>query len=129
MHPGKDQAGGKLSEKYTGILLGEENEDGIACFKLELKPTPKGPSYDKVVIWVAKTDFVARRVDYYEEGASKPFKRLLSTDVRAVGEKQVPHSMIMTNLEDNTATSNRIKRVQFGMELPPTIFESRNMDR
>lgn len=125
----EDQAGGKLSEKYTGRLLGEEDEDGLPCFKLELKPTPEGPSYHKVVIWVGKADFVTRRVDFYEEGAAQPFKRMLSTDVKAVGEKRVPHTITMTNLEDRTSTVDRIGRVQFGVDLPASIFESRNMDR
>jgi hypothetical protein len=125
----EDQAGGRISEKYVGKLLGEEEEGGVLCYRLELTPTPKGPSYGKVVAWIAKSDFVGRRVDFYEEGATQPFKRMIVEDVRAVGAKQVPHKLTMTNLEDRTDTVSVVTRVRFGVKLADSIFESRNLER
>ena len=125
----EDQAGGKMSEKYDGAVLREEEEGGALCYVLELKPTPKGPSYDKIVAWIGKEDFVTRRVDFYQNGDAGPFKRLILEDIRAVGEKIVPHKMTMTNLEDTTETVNVITRIQFGADIPGSIFESRNLGR
>jgi outer membrane lipoprotein-sorting protein len=125
----EDQAGGKLTEKYTGVVLQEEEGGGVMCYVMELTPTPKGPSYDKIVAWIGKDDFVTRRVDYYQNGESEPFKRLILEDIRLVGEKYVAHSMTMTNLEDTTETINIMTRVQFGVDLPDSIFESRNLER
>lgn len=126
----EDQSGGKLIEKYTGIVLGEETEGGVPCFVLELTPTPTGPtSYDKLIGWIGADDFVTRRVDYYQNGESAPFKRLNLEDIRTIGSKPVAHTMTMTNLEDATATINIITRIQFDVELPDSIFESRNLER
>jgi outer membrane lipoprotein-sorting protein len=125
----EDQAGGKLTEKYTGTVLREEEEGGVMCYVMELTPTPKGPSYDKIIGWIGKDDFVTRRVDHYQNGESEPFKRLILEDIRAVGEKQVAYKMTMTNLEDTTETINIMTRVQFGVDLPDSIFESRNLER
>jgi outer membrane lipoprotein-sorting protein len=125
----EDQAGGRISEKYTGVLLREETIDGEPCHVLELKPTPKGPSYDKIVAWVGERDFVVRRVDYYQDGESEPFKRLIAEDIRDVDGKRVPFKMTMTNLEDNTETINITTRIRFGVNIPDSIFESRNLDR
>lgn len=125
----EDQAGGKLTEKYTGKLLREEEESDVLCYVLELRPTPKGPSYDKVVAWVGKDDFVGRRVDFYQNGEAEPFKRLIMEDIRLVGEKPVAHKMTMTNLEDTTETVNIIARIQLNVKLPDSIFESRNLGK
>ncbi len=125
----EDQAGGKTSEKYTGVYLREEEQGGAPCYVLELKPTPKGPSYDKIVAWIGTADFITRRVDYYQDGGKKPFKRLISEDIRKSGEKFVPFKMTMTNLEDKTETVNVLTRIQFGAKIPDSIFQSRNLER
>jgi outer membrane lipoprotein-sorting protein len=125
----EDQAGGKFSEKFSGVVLGEEQQGGIDCSVLDLKPTPKGPSYGKIIAYIGKEDFITRRVDYFREGESEPFKRLILEDVRQVGEKRVAHKMTMTNLADRTETVNLLDKVQFGVELPDSIFESRNLEK
>ena len=95
---------------------------------MELKPTPKGPSYDKVIAWIGKAGFVIRRVDYYQGDEGTPFKRLISEDFRVVSDKRVPHKITMTNLEDKTQTIHVITRFQHGVEIPASIFESRNLE-
>ena len=125
----EDQAGGKTSEKYTGIVLREEEQGGALCYVLDLTPTPEGPSYDKIIAWIGKEDFISRRIDYYQNGESQPFKRLIMEDIRPVGEKIVAHKMTMTNLEDTTETVNIINKIQFGAKIPDSIFESRNLGR
>lgn len=132
----EDQAGGKISEKYTGVMVGEENEGSEDCYVLDLTPTPEGPSYDKIRVWVAKKDFVTRRVDYYRDGQDKPFKRLISGDIRKVdyqdnnkpAVKIVPFSTVMKNLEDRTETVNIIKSVSYGVKIPDFVFNPRKLD-
>ena len=125
----EDQAGGKITEKYTGVVLQEEEQGGVMCYAMELTPTPEGPSYDKIIAWIGKEDFVTRRVDFYQNDESEPFKQLIMEDIRNVGEKIVAHKMTMTNLEDTTETVNIISRIQFGADIPESIFESRNLER
>ncbi len=125
----EDQAGGKISAKYSGTVLREEEQGGSLCYLLELKPTPKGPSYEKVMAWIGAEDFVTRRVDFYQDGESEPFKRLILEDIRKVKEKIAAHKATMTNLEDSTETINIITRIQFGVKIPESIFESRNLER
>ena len=50
-------------------------------------------------------------------------------DVRKVGDKHVPHTVTMTNLEDRTDTVNVLDRIQLGVEIPESVFESRNLGR
>lgn len=125
----EDQSGGKQSEKYTGSLLREEEQGGAKCFVLDLKPTPKGPSYSKIVAWIGKADYITRRIDFYEEGNRKPFKRLIMEDIRSAGKKLVPYKMTMTNLEDKTETVSIVTKIRFGVKIPGSIFLSRNLGR
>ncbi len=125
----EDQSGGKISEKYTGKVLHEEEFGGVMCYVMELTPTPEGPSYNKLVAWIGKDDFVSRRIDFYQNGDAEAFKQMTLEDIRQVGDKPVAHKIIMRNLEDTTETINITTRIQFGVELPDSIFESRNLER
>ena len=129
----EDQAGGKISEKYTGKILRAEKLGETECTVIELVPTPKGPSYDKVISWIGKSDAVTRRVDFFENGEPKPFKRLVVDDIRTVesstGPKPMAHKMTMTHLADGTETINVTTRVQLGVKIPESIFESGNLER
>lgn len=125
----EDQAGGTLSEKYVGTVLREEQEGQVSCWVLELRPTAKGPSYAKVIAWVGKQDHLVRRVDYFDDKSDRPFKRLILSAIKQVGSKRVAHQMTMTNLLDQTKTVMLIDRIQFGVKLPGSLFESRNLDK
>ncbi|MFC1718729.1 outer membrane lipoprotein-sorting protein [Candidatus Poribacteria bacterium] len=125
----EDQSGGKASEEYTGKFLRSEKLGKTECYVLELKPTPKGPSYGKLIAWIGKEDYITRQIDYFRKDESKPFKRLAMEDIRESGEKLYPYKMTMTNLEDETKTINIVTRTQFGMEIPLSIFESRNLGK
>ena len=125
----EDQSGGKASEKYTGVFLRHENVKEAECYVLELKPTPEGPSYGKLIAWIGKEDYVTRQIDYFRKDEGKPFKRLVMEDIRESGEKHYPYKMTMTNLEDMTKTINIITGTQFGVEIPLSIFESRNLGK
>jgi hypothetical protein len=132
----EDQAGGKVSEKYTGVLIGEATEGGSECWVLDLTPTPKGPSYSRVRAWIAKEDYVTRRVDYYQNDQKQPFKRLISSDMRKVKYQRdgatmvkiTPYRMVMTNLEDRTETTNIVEDIRFGVKIPGSIFNPRKLD-
>ncbi len=123
----EDQSGGKNSKKFKGRVTGNEEMGGSACHVLELIPTPDGPSYEKVVAWVGKDDHITRRVDFYQNG--KPFKRLISEDIRSVGNKQVPHKITMLNLEDGTQTVNIIDEISFDVDIPASTFDARRLAR
>jgi outer membrane lipoprotein-sorting protein len=125
----EDQAGGKITEKYTGNVLREEGFAGVICYVVELTPTPQGPSYDKLIAWIGKDDFVSRRIDFYQNSEAEAFKQMMLEDIRLVGKKPVAHKIIMKNLEDTTATVNLTTRIQFDVNIPDSIFESRNLER
>lgn len=63
----QDFAAGDYQKHFNVKLLGEEKKKNVACYKLELIPTPEGPTYKKEIIWVGKKDYVVRQCDFYDE--------------------------------------------------------------
>lgn len=124
----EDQTGGRASERFTGVVLRQEEMGGVTCHVLELTPTPEGPSYGKLTAWVGVDDDVTRRIDYHRKPEEPPFKRLEMADIRTVDGTTLPFHMTMTNLEDKTSTVTVITSVRFGVEIPASIFESRNLE-
>lgn len=94
----EDMAGGSIEEDYGYELLGEEEVEGVACYKLELIPKESGPHYSKLILWAEKGKFVSRRIDYFEDG--ELLKRLTAGDVRQVGGHWYPMRMVMRNLRE-----------------------------
>ncbi|MCG8338599.1 MAG: outer membrane lipoprotein-sorting protein [Proteobacteria bacterium] len=125
----EDMGGGKMSEKYVGMLLKDEVHDGLDCYVVELKPTPKGPSYEKITAWIGKHDFVVRKIDYYNEGDSKAFKTLILRDVQNISDHLVPMEMTMTNHEDGGTTLNRTLNIDFDTPIKKSRFKSNRLNR
>ncbi len=125
----EDMGGGKMSEKYSGIVLREEQYEGIDCFVLELKPTSKGPSYDKIIAWVGKADFVSRKIDFFEDDGRKPFKTLYLRNVKKISNHTVPMEMLMKNHEDGGETLNETQKIDFDTSVSKQVFDSKRLDR
>ncbi|MBW2623666.1 MAG: outer membrane lipoprotein-sorting protein [Deltaproteobacteria bacterium] len=125
----EDMGGGKMSEKYTGRVAGEEKLDTVDCYVLELTPTPEGPSYEKIVVWAGKKDFMVRRIDYYETGGSKAFKTLFLSDIRKISGHITPMKIRMVNHLDGGETLNEYTRIEFDRPIPDNKFRSSRLDR
>ncbi len=125
----EDQSGGSASKKYKGKVVKTEKQGGVDCYVLDLKPTPEGPSYSRVIFWIGKNDYLTRRVDYYQDGESEPFKRLILEEIRDVDGKLTPFKATMTNLEDLTSTASISTKVRFGVKIPKRVFQPRNLSR
>lgn len=125
----EDMGGGKMSEKYAGVLKRTEKHEDITCYVLELKPTLKGPSYDHIVAWVGTHDFVVRKVDYFNKGDKKAFKTLYLRDVQEKSGHLVPMEMTMINNEDGGKTKNTTVEIDFDTPVSLKKFESSKLNR
>ena len=125
----EDMGGGKMSEKYGGKVIRNEEYEGTDCYVLELIPTPKGPSYDKVIAWVGKKDFCTRKVDFFEDGGSQPFKTLFLRDIQNISGHITPMEMLMKNHEDGGETYNKNESIDFDTKIAHSYFNSRQLDR
>ncbi len=123
----EDMSGGSLEEDYSYTLLGEEDESGTACYKLELIPTKTGPHYSRLVLWADKEKFLSLRIDYYEDG--ELLKRLRCSDVRRVDGHWYAMRLVMTNLQEGGETVIETAEIKFDVDLPDDVFTTRNLKR
>jgi len=124
----EDMGSGKLAEQYTGRLLGEVKEAKEKCYYLELIPTSDGPSYSKIQIWVGKSDFLTRRIDYWDKG-EKPYKRLIVSEIKEIDGRLTAMKYRMKNLREGSETLMEILEIEYDVDLPDTMFTERNLKR
>ncbi len=122
-------SGDAFIEDYESVLLGEEKMQGEKCYKLELKKKAESDlSYSRLVVWVAKDNFVALVIDYYHEDDAKyHLKRLVCSDIREIDGIPTAMKVVMHNKEDNTQTSMEIVEMKYGVELADGLFTERGL--
>ncbi len=116
----EDMAAGDLQEDYTATFLGEETLDKTPCIKLELKPTESGPSYDYLILWVAKEDSLTRKIDYFDEQGL--MKTLTISDLTVIDGKKIVQKMRMDNKRENSWTLMEYKSISFKTQPPEWYF-------
>ncbi len=122
-------SGDAFIEDYESVLLGEEKMQGERCYKLELTKKPESDrSYSHLVVWVAKSNFVALVIDYYDEDDPEyHLKRLVCSEVKEIDGVPTATKIVMHNKEDNTQTLMEIVEMKLGVELPDNMFTERGL--
>jgi outer membrane lipoprotein-sorting protein len=121
----EDMAAGDYLEKFTITLKGNEKALGEDCYKLLLKPTPKGPGYKKMVGWVAKSDFIVRKIDYYDKAGL--LKTLTVPEVRTVDGRPTLWKMKMKNVRDGGETRIEVIEMDYKTVPDPGLFTEQGL--
>jgi outer membrane lipoprotein-sorting protein len=116
----QDYAAGDYKERFTFKLRKDEKIESTKCYQLELIPTPKGPSYKKVIAWAGKKDFVARKMDFYDDKGL--LKRLSVTEIKKVEQRLVPWKMVMEDLRNGGSTMIETLEMDLKTEPDPGMF-------
>jgi Outer membrane lipoprotein-sorting protein len=118
----------------TSRLRGEETVDGVRCHVIELTPKREDIGYERIVLWLAADDLVARQVEFYEPVPSSgwfglstsaqtaPTRRIRQSDVRPVGAIPVPHRAQVETPSAGTKTTAAFTHVAFDQGLPDDLF-------
>jgi hypothetical protein len=87
-----------FSEKYDYSLEGTEKIDGQECYKVTFLPKPdeQDNTYQKLVAYISKEDYLYLRIDYYEDSAR--IKYLILSDYGKLGQCMYPRKMAMKSL-------------------------------
>lgn len=116
---------------FSSTKLDDDEFEGIDCYRVELRrKKDAGSGYSRMIMWVAKDDFVPRRIDYYSENDPDVIlKRLTLTDVRVIEGIPTPMKMVMLDLQDNTDTIMEYEELTYTVELPDDLFSERGMKK
>jgi outer membrane lipoprotein-sorting protein len=116
---------------FTSTKLSDEEFEGVDCYRIELRrKEDAGSGYSRMIMWVAKNDFVPRRIDYYsEDDPDVILKRLTLTDIQEIEGIPTPMKMVMLDLQDNTDTVMEYEELTYDVELPDDLFTERGMKK
>jgi hypothetical protein len=109
--------------------LREEGADGdVESHVLEMTPRRPDAVYRRFVVWLGKSDLIARRIELYDEG-STPRRRLTQSDVRMVGDIPLPHRIDVESPGTGTHTRIDVVEVQFGTGVCGNHFAPVSLER
>lgn len=123
----EDFAAGDYLSRFSVTLTGEESQNGVECYSLEMVPTEKGPSYAREIVWVGKKDFVTRRVDFYDDQGL--LKTLTIDKVKGVDGRPTAWAMTMKAVRDGGSTVLEMLEVDYTTAPDESLFTQQGLKR
>ena len=114
---------------YEHSILGEEEIEGVLCWKLKLDPKPEAPVvWGKIISWIGK-DYNQRKVEYYDEDGYL-INIMRSSNIKLMGDREIPTYMEMVPAdEENKKTIINVLSAVFDEPIPENFFSQQNMQR
>jgi outer membrane lipoprotein-sorting protein len=115
-------------EEYNYNLLGEEELDGVLCYKLESTPKPSMEStYSKFIGWVTKDKFLVLKEESYDKS-----DRLIK--IRTIKYKEqkgyiVPNEIFVKNVQKNHSTRLTFDEMELDTNVNNDLFQEKNLKR
>jgi outer membrane lipoprotein-sorting protein len=119
-----------LIRDYVPTLAGQEEMEGQACYKLDLKAKNRSVAYDRVLYWIRSDGtFFPVRTEYYTISGKK-LKWLTFSEVGRLGERTRPLLLTMENaLEAGARTALRFLAIQDDARLDDRLFTPSALER
>jgi hypothetical protein len=122
-----DDMGDRNVEEDTHTLLGEENVDGHACWKIESIPVDPEDMYTRKLLWVCKAADMVIKAEYYDkDGLIKIYKAL---DFRQQGGFWTLLRSEMDNVSRHHKTIMAVASVQYDSGLSDNLFRVATIQR
>ncbi len=119
-----------LVEDYKMEIIGEEEVEGILCWVIELIPRPDAPIvWGKLHYWVRQRDYIAARIEYYDERGDL-IRYMEFSDINEYGGRTIPGTWTMyNNAKPGHRTKFEILDVQFDVRLSDRVFSLQELQR
>jgi outer membrane lipoprotein-sorting protein len=114
---------------YEHNYLGEEDVNGISCWKLELDPKPEAPVvWGKIIAWIDK-EYNQLKVEYFDEDGYL-VNIMNQSDIRQMDDREIPtHLEMIPADEEGKKTVINILSATFDDPIPENFFSQQNMQR
>lgn len=115
---------------YTHELLGEEQVDGLDCYKIELIPTPTSSIvWGKVYFWISKEEYYQMKAEYFDEDM-EIVTIMEASEIKQFDDRKLPAKLVMTPVnKPGNQTIILNKDLKFNTNLTPAFFSQQNMKR
>ena len=115
---------------YTHKILGEENIDGLPCWKLELLPKEEASVvWGKIISWIDKTDYMQMKSEFYDED-DELVNLMKGSDVKVFSGKNLTSKIDFIPLE-NTGQKTVLEYLkwEFDVSVPENYFTPQYVTR
>ncbi|MEO9806601.1 MAG: outer membrane lipoprotein-sorting protein [Reichenbachiella sp.] len=119
-----------LVEDYTHRLIGEDQIDGLDCYKIELIPKPNSSVvWGKINMWVSKEEYYQMKGEYFDEDFEL-INTMEASEITQFDDRKLPAKLVMTPLnKPGNQTIMLNKNLKFSTNLQQDFFSQQNMKR
>ena len=115
---------------YTHSIIGEEEIDGWACYKIELIPLENAAVvWGKIFKWVSEEEFLQMKTEYYDED-NYLIKTELAYDIKTMGGRVIPSKFeLIPEDEEGHKTIVVMDEILFNKPISDSFFSQQNMKK
>jgi len=115
---------------YTHKLIGEENVDGLDCYKIQLTPKPDaGVVWGKIIAWIAKDSYLEPKVEYYDEDGFM-VKQFIGSNLQKMDGRNIfTHWEMIPEDKPGNKTIMDYNKIQFNIDTKESFYSEQNMKR
>ncbi|NOY96647.1 MAG: outer membrane lipoprotein-sorting protein [Chlorobi bacterium] len=119
-----------LVKDYDHKLLGKEELEGRACYKVELIPKEDAPVvWGKIIMWITQTDYIWLKAEYFDEDGILINTEILS-DIKLMDDRMMPTHLEMIPAEkEGHKTILTFDNIKFNVDIKESFFSQQNMKR
>ncbi len=107
-------------DDYEYELLGEEEAVGETCYKVQGVKTAGEKVYDKLILYVRKSDYFVVRIDFYKDGEFHKF--LENYQVKEIDGILTPYKVKMERADGKGKTELALRGVKYNADLSDMTF-------
>jgi outer membrane lipoprotein-sorting protein len=113
---------------YTHKIIGEEELDGRACYKIELVPHENAAVvWGRILKWVSKEEYLQMKSEYYDED-NYLIKTELAHDIKMMDGRLLPSRFeLIPEEEKGNKTVVVMDEILFNKPIPDAFFSQQNM--
>lgn len=107
-------------DEHEYEVLGEEEAVGDACYKVQGVKTAGDKVYDKLDLYVRKSDYFVVRIDFYKDG--KFHKFLENHQVKEIDGILTPYKVKMERADGKGKTELTLRGVKYNADITDMTF-------
>ena len=116
-------------EKYDYDYIRDDKFDGEAVWVIEQIPKDDFSGYSKMIVWVDKSEYRARQIEYFDRRKA-PLKTLVLEDFHLYKDKYWrPHLSEMINLQTGKSTKLITNKLEFDTGVKESDFDKSKLKR
>jgi hypothetical protein len=115
-----EDLGSRNIDEYDYELLGEGKAVGEDCYKVEAIKKEGTKVYDKLILYVRKSDYFVARIDFYQKG--KLHKYLENYEIKKVNDILTPFNTVMALANGTGKTELKIEKLEYNKQIQDSAF-------